>query len=56
MNDPVLGVPRVEPHSLRRANITWRQMVGGRSIGTSQIAAHASTAITEECTLVHLHR
>jgi hypothetical protein len=43
------------PHSLRRANITWRQEVGGSSIETSKIAGHASTAITEEYTLVGLH-
>ena len=44
------------PHSLRRANITWRQEVGGSSIETSKIAGHASTAITEEYTIVQLKR
>jgi integrase len=44
------------PHSLRRANITWRQEVGGTSIETSRIAGHASTAITDEYTLVAVKR
>ena len=44
------------PHSLRRANITWRQEVGGSSIETSQIAGHANTRITEEYTIVQLRR
>jgi integrase len=44
------------PHSLRRANITWRQEVGGSSIETSQIAGHANTKITEEYTVVQLRR
>lgn len=44
------------PHSLRRANITWRQEAGGSSIWTSKIAGHANTTITEEYTLVRLHR
>jgi len=60
--------PGFGPHSLRRANITWRQgrsaranitwrqEVGGSSIETSKIAGHASTAITEEYTLVGLNR
>ncbi len=43
-------------HSLRRANITWRQEVGGSSIETSQIAGHANTKITEEYTVVQLRR
>jgi len=44
------------PHSLRRANITWSQGVGGSSIETSQIAGHANTKITEEYTVVQLRR
>ena len=44
------------PHSLRRANITWRQEVGGSSIEASQIAGHASTKITEDYTVVQLRR
>jgi len=43
-------------HSLRRANITWRQEVGGSSIEASRIAGHASTKITEEYTIVQLKR
>jgi integrase len=43
-------------HSLRRANITWRQEVGGSSIEASRIAGHASTKITEEYTVVQLRR
>ena len=41
-------------HSLRRANITWRQEVGGSSIETSKIAGHANTKITEEYTIVQM--
>jgi integrase len=54
--DRGLDFPGFGPHSLRRANITWRQEVGGSSIETSKIAGHASTAITEEYTLVGLNR
>jgi integrase len=35
--------PGFGPHSLRRANITWRQEVGGSSIETSQIAGHSNS-------------
>jgi hypothetical protein len=51
-----LDFPGLGPHSFRRANITWRQEVGGSSIETSKISGHASTAITEEYTLVGLQR
>jgi len=44
------------PHSLRRANITWRQEVGGSAIEASKIAGHANTKITEEYTIVQLRR
>ena len=44
------------PHSLRRANITWRQEVGGSSIEASKIAGHANTKITEEYTIVQMRR
>jgi hypothetical protein len=54
--DPDLDFPGFGPHSLRRANITWRQEVGGSSIESSKIAGHASTAITEEYTFVQLKR
>jgi integrase len=48
--------PGFGPHSLRRANITWRQEVGGSSIETSKIAGHANTRITEEYTIVQMKR
>jgi integrase len=44
------------PHSFRRANITWRQEVGGSSIEASKIAGHATVRMTEEYTVVHLRR
>ena len=43
-------------HTLRRANITWRQEVGGSSIEASQIAGHANSKMTEEYTVVQLRR
>jgi integrase len=48
--------PGFGPHSLRRANITWRQEVGGSSIETSQIAGHANTKITEGYTVTQFRR
>jgi integrase len=48
--------PRLGPHSFRRANITWRQEVGGSSIEASKIAGHASVRMTEEYTVVQLTR
>src|SRR5580704_3009902 len=48
--------PGFGPHSLLRANITWRQEVGGGSIETSQIAGHANTKITEEYTVAQSRR
>jgi integrase len=48
--------PGFGPHSLRRANITRRQEVGGSSIETSQIAGHANTKMTEQYTVVALNR
>ena len=44
------------PHSLRRANITWRQEVGASSIEASRIAGQASTKITEDYTIVQMKR
>jgi integrase len=44
------------PHTLRRANITWRQEVGGSSIEASQIAGHANSKMTGEYTVVQLGR
>jgi integrase len=48
--------PGLGPHSFRRANITWRQEVGGSSIEASKIAGHATVRMTEEYTVVHLRR
>ena len=48
--------PGLGPHSFRRANITWRQEVGGSSIEASKIAGHASVRMTEEYTVVQLKR
>jgi hypothetical protein len=33
---------RLGPHSFRRANITWRQQVGGSAIEASKIVGHSS--------------
>ena len=54
--DTGLDFPGFGPHSLRHANITWRQEVGGSRIETSKIAGHASTAITDEYTIVGIKR
>jgi integrase len=43
------------PHSLRRANITWRQEVGS-SLEASIIAGHSDLRTTQEYTLVPLKR
>jgi gamma-glutamyl:cysteine ligase YbdK (ATP-grasp superfamily) len=32
--------PGAGPHPFRRANITWREEVGGSAIGASKIAGH----------------
>jgi hypothetical protein len=40
------------PHSPRRANITWRQDVGGSSIETSIIAGHSKLSTTIEYTKI----
>jgi integrase len=44
------------PHSFRRANITWRQEVGGSSIEVSKIAGHSTVRMTEEYTKIQLSR
>jgi integrase len=36
------------PHSFRRANITWRQQVGGSAIEASKIAGHSDLEMTGE--------
>ena len=43
-------------HSLRRANITWRQEVGASSIEASKIAGHSSVNMTNDYTHVQLRR
>jgi integrase len=43
-------------HSLRRANITWRQEVGASAIEASKIAGHSSVNITNDYTHVQLRR
>lgn len=44
------------PHSFRRANITWRQEVGGSAIEASKIAGHAEVNMTGQYTFVALDR
>jgi integrase len=39
-------------HSFRRANITWRQEVGGSAIEASKIAGHATVSMTGDYTIV----
>ena len=48
--------PGLGPHSFRRANITWRQEVGGSSIEASKIAGHSTVRMTEEYTKIKLTR
>ena len=44
------------PHSFRRANITWRQQVGGSAIEASKIAGHSDVDMTADYTLVDMER
>ena len=44
--------PGLGPHSFRRANITWRQQVGGSAIEASKIAGHSDLETTGEYTFV----
>jgi len=44
--------PGLGPHSFRRANITWRQEVGGSAIEASKIAGHRDLDMTGEYTFV----
>jgi integrase len=44
--------PGLGPHSFRRANITWRQQVGGSAIEASKIAGHSDIEMTGEYTFV----
>lgn len=41
-------------HSLRRANISWRQEVGASSIEASRIAGPVNVRMTEEYTFLQL--
>ena len=44
------------PHSFRRANITWRQEVGGSAIEASRIAGHTNLETTSQYTFVAAER
>lgn len=44
--------PGLGPHSFRRANITWRQQVGGSAIEASKIAGHSGLEMTSHYTFV----
>lgn len=48
--------PGLGPHSFRRANITWRQQVGGSAIEASKIAGHSDLEMTGEYTFVAAER
>jgi integrase len=48
--------PGLGPHSFRRANITWRQQVGGSAIEASKIAGHSDLEMTSEYTCVSPER
>ena len=48
--------PGFRLHSLRRANITWRQEVGASAIEASKIAGHSSVNMTNDYTHVQLRR
>jgi integrase len=48
--------PGLGPHSFRRANITWRQQVGGSAIEASKIAGHRDPEMIGEYTFVEPER
>jgi len=48
--------PGLGPHSFLRANITWRQQVGGSAIEASKIAGHSDLEITGEYTFITAER
>ena len=48
--------PGLGLHSFRRANITWRQQVGGSAIEASKIAGHSDLEMTGEYTFVSAER
>jgi len=51
-DDDGCDFPGLGPHSFRRANITWRQQVGGSAIEASKIAGHSDLEMTGEYTFV----
>jgi integrase len=51
-DDPGFDFKGFGPHSLRRANITWRQDVGGSAIEASKIAGHSKVDTTAEYTII----
>jgi integrase len=53
--DPGLDFPGFGPHSLRRANITWRQEIGS-ALEASIIAGHTDLRTTQGYTLVSMTR
>ncbi len=55
-NDPGLDFEGFGLHSLRRANITWRQEVGGSAIEASKIAGHTKVETTLDYTQVAIKR
>jgi len=54
--DASCDFPGLGPHSFRRANITWRQEVGGTAIEASKIAGHGEIDMTGDYTFVGLDR
>lgn len=48
--------PGLGPHSFRRANISWRQEVGGSAIEACKIAGHSDLEMTREYTFVAADR
>ena len=54
--DAKCDFPGLGPHSFRRANITWRQEVGGTAIEASKIAGHSDVDMTGQYTFVALDR
>jgi integrase len=51
-DDEGFDFPGLGPHSFRRANITWRQEVGGSAIEASKIAGHSDLEMTGDYTFV----
>jgi hypothetical protein len=43
-------------NTFRRANITWRQQVGGSAIEASKTAGHSDVDMTAEYTFVNIER